>query len=487
MLIDQVREICQRLAPEGWGDLFRLHGLDIEADDLATELNRPLAAIDRQIAGFEDFALEGGQGIMPSIPGHSLLYHGLASPNVLNQADGMPLEVFPTLADLDVIENYVYGVEPPSLQDIVARAGELSSGNVLALAVFALEYRPAIGTVHQRHADLCFARSGVARVGVAPAHYEPSSRGFVAYREGDDDDTVRVMPARYAAYIAIQRAGNANDFGPARFNLGLRYRQSTSDDGDLNFWVPLHKLFVGPECIRNLDLTLLFEMEHTNEKLRRIHLENAGGGRGFDTGWSEPAISQPPFVLTEGIAEWSTDQEHGPNLVMPIIHDHLVQAVTLEDQPLALQVPSKRSDFAPSLTIPSVGQERRAPEYVHIRHELLDDGQLRSLNDSPNVAARTQQGNYPAQHYHDFAGDGWIRVNVPELANQLSRSVPAYSLVTAPDFYPSVDQRQVMEWWEQTVPTRVRDFMWEAPPPLTLSDNRLAPNLEPKTCQLHLS
>jgi hypothetical protein len=52
-----------------------LHGLDIKASNLATELVRTLT-IDRTQASFQNFAMEGKRGITPDVPAHSLLYHG---------------------------------------------------------------------------------------------------------------------------------------------------------------------------------------------------------------------------------------------------------------------------------------------------------------------------------------------------------------------------------------------------------------------------
>ena len=85
-LINQVESICQRLGGKGWAALFKQHGLDLTAPDLATELARPLS-IDRTIPGFEDFALEGVRGIEPGVPARSLLFHAFAS---MNSRSGQP-------------------------------------------------------------------------------------------------------------------------------------------------------------------------------------------------------------------------------------------------------------------------------------------------------------------------------------------------------------------------------------------------------------
>src|SRR3954451_13747179 len=109
-LIDQVKHICNRLVAHGWRELLLQHGLDITADDLKEELSKELSNINRTIRGFEDFALEGKRGIEPGHPARSLFYHALASPNVIIGANGSELTSFPTLAELETVENYVYGI-----------------------------------------------------------------------------------------------------------------------------------------------------------------------------------------------------------------------------------------------------------------------------------------------------------------------------------------------------------------------------------------
>ena len=235
VLIDRVKEICERLAPYGWGNLLLRHGLDITATDLKQELSKPLSSIDRSWPGFEDFSGEGIRGIEPGSPAQSLLYHALASPHVILDADGMEMREFPSPTELETIENYVFGIEPPSIADLINQRG-LN----LAIAVLATEYRPASATVHRKHADLCFSRTGVARVGTVPALYDRKNRGFLPFVEGNDQG-IRVLPCRYAAYIALQLDGDRDVFGPMNFMQSDRNNQ---------FWVPIHKLFSGSECIR---------------------------------------------------------------------------------------------------------------------------------------------------------------------------------------------------------------------------------------------
>src|SRR4051812_16759866 len=199
-LIDHVAAACRRLAPSGWRELMGLHGLDISAGELARELSRPLP-IDRSIPGFEDFAWEGTRGIEPGMPALSLLFHAFASPRVVggtkSTGDLPQLNDYPTPAEIEAVENYVFGANPPSIEDLQVRA----RGAHLAIVVFAVEYRPGSETVHQRHADMCYARTGVARVGTVPGEYLPAARGYLPFDKSDPHQ-FRVLPCRYSAYIA---------------------------------------------------------------------------------------------------------------------------------------------------------------------------------------------------------------------------------------------------------------------------------------------
>ena len=55
-LLEEVKQICNRLTSYGWRSLLSAHGLDILANDLRSELLKELPTINRTIDGFQDFA-----------------------------------------------------------------------------------------------------------------------------------------------------------------------------------------------------------------------------------------------------------------------------------------------------------------------------------------------------------------------------------------------------------------------------------------------
>lgn len=450
-LIDQVKDICTRLAPGGWHNLLLHHGLNILAPSLQDEL-RNILKVDRTLAGFEDFALSGVRGIEPGNPALSLLFHALANANVTVDAKGNPLQIYPTAAELETVMNYVYGSQPPSLQQLKERA----NGAPMAVVVFANEYRPAPDTVHKEQADMCFSRTGISRVGTAEPLYDAQSRGFLPF-VADDNHAIRVLPARYAAYIAIQRKGNATTFGP------MRVRE---EDETLDFWVPLHKLFNGTECIAGLSLDVQLTAMHKNEKIRRLHLMLGAG-----SGWEEPDISQPPFVITEGLGNWLCEQEFGAGLMAASPRRFLVEAAQYKGKPLTFNVPKSPRLLASTL----IGPEN-APEYVHIRHKVDDAGNLVNFNQQPGVLSELEKGDFRALHYLDFTADGWIQAQCPALDTAFPTRIPAYSLLCAPDFYPLCNQRHLSEWLETLSPD-IQKAVFQTPPEC-LSDSRYAANIQ---------
>lgn len=406
-LLESVTRTCQRLAAGGWRSLMLAHGLDILAPSLKAELLKPLT-INRTLEGFEDFCPDGYRAIEPARPAHSLLYHALASPRVTADETGRQLRVFPTHAEIETVLNYVFGIQPPTLNDLMQQAQYAP----LSVAVFASEYRCADDTVHGQHADLCFSRTGIARTGTAAARYDERLRCFLPFVD-DDAHGIRVMPVHYSAYIAVQLKGDGERFGPMDFQAGL-------DDG-LDFQVPLHKLFNGVECLSGLDLNLTLGIHHINEKIRHVHLRHSG------TGWQEPEISEYPFIITEDLAGWAAQPDLGPGVLSPEPRPHLVELAHYKGQPLSFTMPANTGGM------------------VHGRHKVGVDGQIEDLNDREDVAELVRQGGYRALHYQDGTADGYVRAICPPLTDELP-SKAAYSVIGATDYFPFCVQRRLLHW-----------------------------------------
>jgi hypothetical protein len=489
-LIDAVFSLCQdHLVGNGWDELLQeVGGLKIDqptAAKLAAELARPLAAIDRTRAGFEDFALDGNRGIEPRVPARSLLYHALASPNVLNDPAGMRLGYFPALADLEAVENYVFGVAPPSIDELLQQTGAAK----LAVVVFAHEYRPASQTCHGIHADMVYARTGIARVGTVAASYRADLRGF-SPELATDLAGICASPARFAAYLAVKKKGSEDESRPMRFRVE-RNDEDPPDwvaDDQRDFWVPVHKLFPGKECLNGVNVKdVAFDVQIVNEKLFRTHQKGLG----------ETPPATPPYRITTRIAELSEKDEDGAGVLVPLPHPLVEEAregLKPNGKYVTFKVPKGKNaeefdTFRPESpdppnALPTTGEFRASPEYVHIRTKV-ENGALIDLNDlaDDDLTAQLNAGKYEALHYIDHSGEGWAEaaVTCPDLANEprvTLDALAAYALVTAPDFFPSCDQRQLTAWTDgNTVPDAIRNQIWNIPPD-TLCDQRLAPNIQ---------
>jgi hypothetical protein len=461
---DDVKQLCERLAPHGWGTLLLRHGLDLTAFNIEAELARELVSIDRTQAGFEDFCASGVRGVEPGDPAMSLLYHALASPDVHpnpgSGSDPVPPEHYPTLGELDALENYIYGLKPldPALL------------NDVVVGVFAYQYRPAASSAHRTHADFVFSRTGVARVGTTDPVWEPKWRCFRP--DPLEAADIAVTPARYAAFVARPIRPTAAD--PV---LGQRDREDRLN----TFHYPFHKVFPGDACIRGLMLGLEFLEYHRNEKLRRVH---EPGGVAVVPGFDIDAL---PFVRdsTNGGGLVEAVPVGASVLIVPRPHARLVRTVQQRnevsghDEIVRFEVPPERippgsnrsNRFSTTLEITAVGDVRQAPEYVNIRHRVRREGggglvveDLRSLPDE--VFFRTiQRGGYEAAHFTDDTCDGAVVAKVTGLATS-SRTLPAYSLVSAPDFFPLADQFEISDWVRRTVMTSDAHFAQGAPWPL---------------------
>jgi hypothetical protein len=465
--IDEIKALCDRLAPLGWRGLLQAvtHAtLDISqstSSALQAELTKNLPEINRALSGFEDFAQEGDKAVAPAQPALSLLYHALASPLITRDHEGEPLQDFATAAELDLLEDFIFSLAPLPLLKFIQDSGGASN---VAVAVFSCEYRPASDTVDGRHADLTFSRTGIARMGTARPRYHPILRGFWPEDE-DNPNGIRVLPARFTAWLAIKKKGR-----DARVSPILESSEGqASDEPDRTFLIPVHKLFSGKDCIEGLDLDVELASRLFNVKIQRIH--KALG--------ADPLPDSFPYVIRDGeIADWSTEPNFGPGWLVPTARSRLVEPAVMDGKPLTFRVtPDFIDDFAafePSAA--GVGRGA-APEYVHARTQVKGDRFL-DLNDEMDVIGAMKKEPYDALHYVDFSGEGWVQANIPVLNHQNIAFVAAYALVCAPDFFPACGQFEVSEWSRsKDVPAQFHGSLWLIDP-TPLSETRLPANLQ---------
>jgi hypothetical protein len=441
-LADGVAGIFARPDMQGWKLLLAQHGLDLSARDLAAELARPLPSIDRTIPGFEDFCPDATRGIEAGVPSRSLLYHALASPLVHppNQGGAVNPRAYPTLEDLDTVENYIYSLTKASSRT-------LPRGTVIA--VFAYQYRTGVRSAHGMFADMCFSRTGVSRVGTVPENFDPIRRCFWVDSHGGTGTAV--MPARFAAFLAA----------PVPTGVTGVVQDKLPDDKGRTFLFPFHKLFAGPECLTDVqNLSVSFSEFHRNEKPARVHTHgHIAPIPGFD-------LTRPPFVRDSVNApgELVTLRRAGASALIVPTEGPLVRTATQRnsqtgrDEITRFVVPpgteQTNQRFWTSLQI-ELGRVvgRMAPEYVNIRHRVITDAKgtqiIEDLNAMPKNGASdpmidlVNAGGYDAAHFVDGTCDGYVLASVTGLSQP---SKPAYSLVTAPDFFPLVDQITISRW-----------------------------------------
>ena len=113
---------------------------------------------------FEDFISSGRRAIEPYIPCKSLLFHGLASPNVHPGPSDSPVGQQRCLSNHRGIRytgNFIFSTEHSksgvALRDQAFFASNFILDNLLVV-VFAYQYRPGARAVDGRYADFAFSR-----------------------------------------------------------------------------------------------------------------------------------------------------------------------------------------------------------------------------------------------------------------------------------------------------------------------------------------
>ena len=482
-----------------WKQALRRHGLDLDAvrspDETAGILDQPLP-IDWSDPRVAELSRATQRAVEPGDPARSLLYHMLALAECPEGDPGV------TLADLDLLENYIH-----------SRAALPDDWESLDIAVFACQYRPARRTGHQQHADMVFSRLGIARNGDTAASYDARTRSHVP-TVAEHPEHVRVQPAHYAAYL-VRRTRGADAL---RLIEGHR-----EGDEQREFLVPVRKLFaVG--CVPEQPLTIAFGHHHTGDKLRRAVQARWGvkpepkavlADPPYSQSWRYPEVppevppevaalpgsTAPPIALVpQGDSVWL--MPGALPLIEPLTAENFkVRGFRVSAQWRLIPVVNRRfttqrifSDlyklfleginavreryvphFAPAfLRYP---EPRNAPEYINIRHrwhpgEATYRNMCTDPEDRDRFLADVKKGGYHAQMFLDHCAEGVVSVRVAEWPGR--HVFPAYSVVAAPDFYPYADQAELQRWFREHRIDPKSQF--RSGSPLSLSAERLAAN-----------
>jgi len=511
---DPVVTSLARLQAKGWRALLQKHGLDIGAADLKTELTKVIA-VDRTQPGFQDFSDGGTRALEAGDPALSLLYHAFASP-LVHPGPGADKDSYPRLDEIDALENLIYSLG----------SSDVPIGGLVP-AVFAYEYRTADATPHKLHADLVFSRTGIARNGNEAPEYDAALRAFRAMPSAPGK--CPVSPARYAVFLARREAGRyAGRTGAGGFFIDSG---AVKDDDKREFLVPVHKLFDGDDCVMGESVTLEIVHRHVNEKLHRAVVTDNGIA-------VAPKFStdEPPFIIVSQTGDdapadaqghvfldkWGASavvRPHDGDLIWPatqipigetepVIVTFKVPRATLIDSALNLYRINRRYTsyhitenlgllVAEGLEgVPAIGgivdelfrlkgapsgfpRPRNAPEFMNIRHSLdkNDSSKIVDMRATPESRKEflddVKNGNYQAVLFLDGCADGCVSGELT-LDGKPVPVRPAFSIVAPPDFFPKINQVELVAWLKDHGIEADKQFKQGGPDPLSLG--RLIPN-----------
>ena len=430
--------------------------LELKGDDLTAELTKKLDANkllrlrqDRK-SGFDDFA--GEQLIKPGFPAFSLLYHALASPRVKPGK----VKAHPELEQIDLLENYIYAL--CSLKQL-KQIYNIGANEELVLAVFAYEYRPAYKTPHHEYADLVFSRTGIGRIGNQPENYDKHNRCFV--NQPRDPQLVKqcaVIPARYGLFLARKAKNNDIDLMKTGF-YKPGDKKNDLDDEQRIFLQPIRKIF-------NNDLLtgqrkIVFTESHRSEKLFKLYKEK----KVHTLNDSLPVVRKSLDLIvqdkTRNIgSSFLVISKHAPLIRHAVGSKGLLYFLVEKNMHDDRFFTSYNTQFVEDIELlegnnrlpNGYDQPRNQALFVNITHEKENNGykQLLMTMDG-RFESVIENGGYYAPLFEDSICDGKVSVNnsfqdVLLLKGIKPKILPAFSIVTAPDFFPQVDSFDLLDF-----------------------------------------
>lgn len=420
---------------------------------------RPITVID--LPGYDDFG--GQQLIQPGFPAGSLLYHMLASPRI--QPENLTASQYPTLEKIDLLENLIFAL---------ADYPVIPAGQQMTLAVFAYEYRPAFKTPHHQHADLVFSRTGIARIGETDLHYDARNRCFTNLPATGDTRKAAVTAVRYGVFLCKVQTG---DGGITQVS-----RAAGETDNSLQFLVPVRKVFDNDDLIHTNGIK--YQERHISEKLKSLlTLPDLHFQMPYDaTGAPMYDLEKYPFKMDSGKGFKLVDlQPKGSSVQLSAVPAKLIDYAKQDGKLACLHVDRHNHTYFSAMNtigiedievIKSVQRDRmnrevnfydhprQAPLFVNVKHIFKVDYDQSNVPDmrfdetkishrSGVDADDTNNGHVPkpffAALFVDLISDGCVTADVRNWSSAvipngvLTKCLPAFSIVTAPDFFQLAD------------------------------------------------
>jgi hypothetical protein len=481
--------LLQWLKEKGWGEyLLATTGLDLDkccCDQV--ELVRKLDKLPLKDNGFDDFA--GVRGIQPGLPALSLLYHAMASARVKpkdKKGNAFPDDAYPSVEQLDVLENYIYALHPFSLTE-----ADLKENYVLA--VFAYEYRPAFKTPHHAHADLVFSRTGVARIGEHEYNYDKQNRIFTnAPVDKSKTKEIAVTAARYGLFLAkVIEGKNADVFENDKVTrkgevtlLGTVTDKASGDliDDQRYFLQPVRKIFQDDLLID--EQPLHFSEYHKTEKLYRL-VADADHKLNIDPA-DDLDINKAPFIVESKLSTLDGQAESalvvlmskGSSVLVSSKKSKLIRPAMQNGKRLRFEIPkiwTDPKDIDKSNRYFTTFNSQNLVEDIEIlagdtKVKKRNPNQFNNPRNTPlylNIRYEDKNGDEVFEHYdnaEDIDNDHWAAVFEDSIcdgqvaaetgawtskilpAELFKTCLPAFSIVTAPDFFPQVDSFDLLKY-----------------------------------------
>jgi hypothetical protein len=463
----EVAEIFDWLNRSGWlNHLSTITGIDLSSvKDFSQDIfyKRFTADILNRIKSYSEYKDFGGrQFIEPGYPALSLVFHMVANPRVKPMVEQQVN--YPTKEHIDTLEDYVYAIKETKhpLPD-----------ESYVLAILAYEYRTREKTPHRKYADFVYSRTGISRVGDCDWYYNNIERCF-SNKPITNVKKIAAVPAKYGLFICRKTRINQLEQPEVYIKDGLEKKDITNGREIL---IPIRKIFRNDLLINNN--IIIYEEHHLTEKLSKL----------VNTRLITPNEKVPldgaPFIRTSRLK--SSSKVESDELIT-MVQTTSCAWIGSTRAPLIQPAQYKGSELSFNLDKGILGSE-----YYGAWNTLDKTEDIEVI--SPDGKSRTENKyNYPRRiplylyikalnekripFYQDNICEGIITVDTKAWMNTEFIKLPVYpafSIITAPDFFPQVDNQDLKAYDVVPYGNSTESNFYEGGPG-SLSALRIRPN-----------